>query len=144
MMICKMILTTPRASPPRPTSLGVEAALATLGHSSVATLMTVGGRRIAHAKEIEDAKMIVTAAMIADMIACARRTAGMTVDAKMIVGIAVMTVAMTVDAKMIAGITVIAMMTIVVMEETGIAEAMMISVMVGVAVKGRRPHPLLM
>jgi hypothetical protein len=140
MMICKMILTTPRASPPQPTSLAAEAAVATLGHSSVAMLMTVGGRRIAHAKEIEDAKMIVTAAMIADMIACARRTAGMTVDAKMIAGIAVMTV----DAKMIAGITVIAMMMIVVMEETGIAEAVMISVMVGVAVKGGRPHPLLM
>jgi hypothetical protein len=111
--------------------------------------MTVGGRRIAHAKEIEDVKMITIVAMIA----CARMTAGMTagmiVDAKMTAGTTdiimdvkmtadtvVMTVAMTVDAKMTAGITVIAMMMIIMMEETGVVKAVMISVMVGIAVKG--------
>jgi hypothetical protein len=157
MMICKMILMTLRASPPRPTSLAVVTTVATLGHNSVAVQMTVGGRRITHAKEIEDVKMIAIVAMIT----CARMTADMTVgmieDAKMIAGtadmivgakmtadIAVMTVAMTVDAKMTAGIAVIAMMMIVVMEETGVIKAVMISVMVGVAVKGGPLHPLLM
>jgi hypothetical protein len=130
MMICKMTPMTPRASPPRPTSLAVVTAVATLGHSSVAVLMTVGGKRIAHAKEIKDADM----------------TAGMIEDAKMIAGTADMIVGakMTVDAKMTAGIAVIAMMMIVVMEETGVVKAVMISVMVGVAVKDGPLHPLLM
>jgi hypothetical protein len=119
--------------------LAAVTVVATLGHSCMVVLMTVGSRRIAHAKEIEDIKMIAIVAMIA----CARMTtdmtAGMTVDVKMIAG----TMDMIVDAKMTVGIAVIAMM-IIVMEETGIVKAVMISVMVGVAVKGGLLHPLLM
>jgi hypothetical protein len=137
-------------------SLVAVMAMATLGHSSVAVLMIVGGRRIAQAKEIEDVQMIAIVAMIACAKMTADMTAGMIVDAKMIAGTAdmimdakmtadtvVMTVATTVDARMTAGIAVIAMMMIVVMEETGVVKAVMISVMVGAAVKGGLLHPLL-
>jgi hypothetical protein len=140
MMICKMILMTPRDSPPRPMSLAAVMAVATLGHSSMVVLMTVGGRSIAHAKEIEDIKMIAIVAMIACARMTADMTAGMTVDIKMIAG----TADMIMDAKMTMGIAVIAMMMIIVMEETSVVKAVMISMMVGVTVKGGLLHPLLM
>jgi hypothetical protein len=139
MMLYKMILTTPRVLPPRPTSLAAEAAVVTLGH--VAVLMTVDARRTAHAMMIGDVKTIVIAAMTVAMIACARRIAGMT---------AVMTVVMTVamdvkmiDVQMIAGFVVTAMMMTAVMVATGVAEDMMIAVMVGVN-KGALLHHMSM
>jgi hypothetical protein len=121
-------------------SLAAVMAVATLGHSSMVVLMTVGGRSIAHAKEIEDIKMIAIVAMIACARMTADMTAGMTVDIKMIAG----TADMIVDAKMTMGIAVIAMMMIIVMEETSVVKAVMISMMVGVTVKGGLLHPLLM
>jgi hypothetical protein len=138
MMLCKMILTTPRVLPPRPTSLAAEAAVVTLGH--VVVLMTVDARRTVHAMMIGDVKTIVIAAMTVAMIACARRIAGMT---------AVMTVVMIVamdvkmiDVKMIAIVTTAMMMTAV-MVATGVAEHMMIAVMVDVN-KGALLHHMSM
>jgi hypothetical protein len=122
-----MILTTPRVLPPRPTSLAAVVAVVTLGH--VVVLMTADARRTVHAMMIGDVKTIVIVAMTVAMIACARRIAGMT---------AVMTVVMIVamdvkmiDAKMIVVVATAMMMTAV-MVATGVAEHMMIAVMVGV------------
>jgi hypothetical protein len=147
MMLCKMILKTPRALPRRPTSLAAEAAVVTLAHVAVlmivdarrtvhAMLMIVDARLTVHAMMIGDVKTIVIAAMIVAMIACARRIAGM---------IAVMTVVMTVamDVKMIAVFVVTAMMMTAVMVATGVAENMMIAVMVGVN-KGALLHHMSM
>jgi hypothetical protein len=130
MMLCKMILTTPRALPPWPTSLAAEAAVVTLGH--IAMLMIVGARRTAHAKMIGDVKMIVIAAMTVAMIICTRRIAGMT---------AVMTMVM--DVKMIAGFAATATTMTAAMVATGAAEGMMIAVMVGVD-KGALLHHMSM
>jgi hypothetical protein len=139
MMLCKMILKTLRALPRRPTSIAAEAAVVTLDH--VAVLMIMDARRTVHAMMIGDVKTIVIAAMTVAMIACARRIVAMT---------AVMTVVMTVamdvkmiDVKMIAGFVATAMTMTAAMVATGVAEDMMIAVMVGVN-KGALLHHMSM